>query len=368
MLTLSAKIKVSNNNEYTTISGLDTNHSAVYYASPIAEVLNKSVDEPTPFVLGSTALGSGAAFSQGKVGFYIGDEKSDVNGVFEDAYALYFQGTQLSSVCVEFDTQTKQYAKRIELYEGMGETWLAEWANDDANFVAFYPFKDNQQYHFRFYDWSAPNSPLVIRGVRVGDSEIIVDKRNAISINCKFMEKADVDTPSFGLFSNSGSIEFKDIDGEYLELIEQKALSRGSQIEITLEDKIHNTKELAFPAFATITDLDYDVENQTVKASFSDGLEQLQEMQFNGTNTSIDNFRSSTLYAMLGSLRSGVSVVVADTTTERHLKEAIVPIPFVDGSSIWAAMEKLCVAGQCVIYADIKSKVRQYLIKYNGGR
>ena len=96
MITLSAKIKVSNNNKNTAISGLDTNHSAVYYASTIAEVLNKSVDEPTPFVLGSTALGSGAAFGKGKVGFYIGDEKSDVNGVFEDAYALYFQGTNLS--------------------------------------------------------------------------------------------------------------------------------------------------------------------------------------------------------------------------------------------------------------------------------
>jgi hypothetical protein len=370
MLTLSAKIKVSNNNEDTAISGLDTNHSAVYYASPIAEVLNKSVDEPTPFVLGSTALGSGAAFGKGKVGFYIGDEKSDVNGVFEDAYALYFKGTNLSSVCVEFDTQTTQYAKRIELYEGMGETWLAEWVNDDANFVAFYQFKDNQQYHFRFYDWSAPKSHLVIRGVRAGDSEIIVDKRNAISINCKFMEKADVDMPSFGLFSNSGSIEFKDIDGEYLELIQQRAFTQGSQIEIVIEDTLHKTSEgeRVFPAFATITDLEYDVENRTIQASFSDGLTEFQEMPFIGIFADLENYKSTNLLSMLLYLRGIVNVYVADPETEAHLKNIFVAFPIIEKSSVWEALTKICVAGQCYIFADKKSVNKQYLIKYNGGK
>ena len=375
MITLSAKIKVSANTENSKITEVQISHNALPIASEIADVLNKSVSDPSPFLFGISTLGGGSSFLGigEKVGFYMGNVLSDSNGVFSkridgsiaDAYTMSFISEQLTSATIEFDTKTSQYATEIELWDG--GNFLTAWKNDDAIFVCEYPFKDGKRYSFVFRYWSAPNSPLVIRSFRPSESYLIINNRNAISIKPKFKERGDMGMPTFGLYSNTGSIEFKDTDGEIFDLIEQKALRVGSEIDLFIENKVYNKTERVFPSTATITELDYDSENMTVSVTYSDGLERLQEMHFDGMRTDIENAKSQNLYSLIGIFRSGFPVYVSDGMTENHLKSVIVPYPFVEKSSIWEALTKICVAGQCRIFSDTQNYGKQYLIKYNGG-
>lgn len=199
--------------------------------------------------------------------------------------------------------------------------------------------------------------------------EILINKRNLLSLERSIYDRNDLKLPSFGIISNYGNLEINDTDGSILEYAGKGLLKKGLQCEIFLNNTLANyTTRVG--VFET-DEWDYDSENFVVNVSIKDDLEEWQDINVDGISydpsnptvqplSEIYNYlwgKTNTNYPML-------SLDELDNSTKDILTNTYLQYPLLEKGTLWQQWTKLCQVAQLHIYKNNEGKV---VCKYNGG-
>lgn len=313
-----------------------------------------------PFIIGASKLGSGATFSD-KVDYLIGD-LSDKNGNFLKSYIIKVNSSQykkFGNITIAFDIVSGRYPKSIKV-NGV------DYADDDAIFTI--ADIDTNSLTIEISNWNTPNSPLVITGIYDGIT-IDIDRRNLISFEYGIFDRGDINLPSYGILSNTGSIEFNDVDGEVADYAEALLLTSGATVQCFLKDTLSGTETLIANTFTETWD--YDSNNRQVSVSLKDDLEKWQEISVEGKSYDpYDNkpITAKDIYINLVGKTNVAKVqpfMLLDEETKHILENTIIPYDIRNAGTLWEQWQKLCQLCGLYIYKNKNGVIRP---TYTNGR
>lgn len=306
-----------------------------------------------PFIIGASKLGDGSTFSD-KVDYFIGSQLSDDNGEFQPPCEITVNGNNIKSLTIAFDTVNNRHPNTIKIDD-------AEYVDDDAIFTIS-DLPSANTHTITIDNWNAPKYPLVITGIYV-EISIDIDYRNLISLNRSITYRADNKLPSYGIISNTGNLEFNDLNGEIRDYAEQMLLTSDLKVVIKLNNTLTNTKEQV-GIFETET-WDYDNDNRSVSVSLKDDLEEWQDIQVKGFNfdprkpfETITDGKMSNVYRWLQDKtrtpeKYGMfKFEQLDAKTQEILENTIVQYPVLEDGTLWEQWTKLCQVCGLYIYKN----------------
>lgn len=352
MITLTARIDLISGNNGT-LSGVTSNLSGNNISSEIGTILGSKSQGSNPFILGVSKLGGGSTFS-GNVDYFIGNTQSSESGVFTTPYTLTISGTDITSFTIEFDKINNRHPRSI-FVDGI------EYYDDDAIFTIG-GLTPRNSYTITINNWNSPNYPLVIMGIYV-EISIDIDYRSLIALNRSITYRGDNKLPSCGIISNTGNLEFNDLNGEIKDYAEQLLLTSDLKVVITLNNTLADKHE-QIGIFET-RDWDYDNENRSVSVSLKDDLEEWQDIQVEGFNYDPRNPSAvltertmANLYVWLQDKTrtpekyNMLSFNELDEKTKNILKNTTIDFPLLENGTLWQQWQKLCEVCGLYIYKN----------------
>jgi hypothetical protein len=232
MITLTAKINLISNDSGTlnvVSSGIAKNN----ISRGIGAIKGFKSQGSNPFLLGVSKLGDGSTFSD-KVDYFIGAYGCNENGEFLSPREITVLGTNITSLTIEFDKVNNRHPNKINI-DGV------DYVDDDAIFtITNLPCAD--EHKITIDNWNTPLYPLVIMGIYV-EIVIDIDYRNLISLNRSITYRGDNKLPSYGIISNTGNLEFNDLNGEVKDYAEQMLLTSDLKVVINLNNTLSKTHE-----------------------------------------------------------------------------------------------------------------------------
>lgn len=347
MITITAEIELLSGDEFALSLPEDFNEGN-NISSDVSSVLGKKdVQTKNPFIIGSNKLGDGTTFSE-KLNYFMGNEFSNKQGIFPNAYELVISSySPINSITLAFDTTNARHPQSIELVSEDGSS--TTYIDDDAIFTLINPPKySNNSIKVIIRNWNKPNSQFVISGIYTS-IDIIVNKRNLISFNGKITDRSDIKTPSYGIISNTGNLEFKDINGEIRDYAEQMLLTSELKAYIRLENTLYNAIE--YVAVYETREWNYDNDNRKVSVSLKDNLEEWQDIYIEGFDydprNPTKNFENALgLYIWLKK-NTPIKYVLPiaqdlDSKTKDILSNTKIPYPLLKSGTLWQQWTKLC--------------------------
>ena len=194
---------------------------------------------------------------------------------------------------------------------------------------------------------------------------ILIGKRNKRSIEVDILSRDSIETPSWGIISNRGTVSFiDDAEGSLYKYAASGALRSGYPIEIFCENTI--TKKSERIAYMFTEKWNYNNNNRNVSVSIKDDLERFQEIQFSGIELS----QSSTLYDIYeifksASQRYGFSFSPLKDEVRDILKATTIEFPVISAGNLWSKWDNLCKCACIYIYKNHDNEVE--LNYYYGG-
>ena len=244
-----------------------------------------------------------------------------------------------------------------------------EYIDDDSIFTMSNLSK-NEDITIKIDDWNSPKYPIVITGI-YALVDIVIDRRNLISLESSIFDRSDLKLPSFGIISNTGNIEFNDLDGEIKDYAEQLLLQSGLSCEIRLNNTlVDGASELV--AKMETDQWDYDNDNRVVSVSIKDDLEEWQDInvaEIPYDPRKIESKPFSWLYeehlwAITNPNYPMQKLSDLDEQTYKVLTTTYIQYPLLESGSLWQQWTKLCQACQLHIYKNSDGVV---VCRYNGG-
>lgn len=323
----------------------------------------------TPFILGSTNIGEYATLEK-SVNYYIGSELSDNNWTFKNPYVIEITTKEpLNSLTLAFDTEKGRHPRSIDLkYDNEKITYY----DDDSIYTIVIPENTATSYTVEISNWNAPNAPLVISGIYVKIT-LDINKRNLISLNSSIFDRSDYKTPSYGIISNTGYIEFSDMSGEIRDYAEAYLLTSNLKASIKLNETIlKKSEEIGY--FET-KEWNYDSNNRKVSVTLKDNLEEWQNIQIEGfvydprqPNAVLPNQLMADLYKWLYERTPQKYNMIPydklDQATKQILENTFLYHPLLKTDSLWRQWQKLCEACALYIY---KNMVGETVCSYTYG-
>lgn len=188
---------------------------------------------------------------------------------------------------------------------------------------------------------------------------IEINRSNIISIDSSIFDRSDLKMPSFGLISNTGSIKFIDTDGTIESYAQNRLLTGGMNVSISLNNTLYKrTQQIA--SFET-EQWNYDNESRVVDVSLTSGLEKLQEIMYEGIpyDFSTENRNFEWLYRRLYEATTTNPKFKMkrfdelDSSTKERISKLYLQYPCIEASNLWAEWAKFCVATQTHIFKNI---------------
>ena len=175
---------------------------------------------------------------------------------------------------------------------------------------------------------------------------IVIDKKNVISIDFGIVDRGEISLPTWGIMSNSGRIDFVDVDGKIKNYAYQRRVYAGLPVEIYLTDNLYGTKK-TFSNFVT-GDWQYDSNNRQVSVSITDELEEMQNVPIapkiyrqtttEATGRAIYDY----LYKATPTKFKFKTFNELESTTRTVLNNFTVPIFILNDKNVWASWVALC--------------------------
>lgn len=364
MITLTAQIELlksgTGNGTNGILSGVSTdtdNLSKVNASAVISDILGYKVRIAKPFILGKSKLGAGNYFTS-NLGYFVSRQLSNNDGEFTTPFEITVNGTNINAVTLAFDDLNGAYPKSI-VADGNIIT-------DDDPFWTI-GLETANTHTITIFDWNKPNSPLIISGIYI-DLTIDIDRKNIQSLESSIFDRADISLPSYGIISNTGKIDFIDIDGEVRDYAEQQILKSGLNVTITLNNTLTKAHETV--AVLKTADWDYNSYNRAVTVSLKDDLEEWQEINVAEIYFDLKSQQSKTLkcfyeylYELTPSQYNMMSFDELDNNTQDILENTIIRYPYLEKGTLWQQWTKLCEVAQLHIYKDNNRTI----CRYNGG-
>lgn len=193
---------------------------------------------------------------------------------------------------------------------------------------------------------------------------ILIGKRNKRSIEVDILSRDSIETPSWGIISNRGTVSFiDDAEGSLYNYASSGALKSGYPIEIFCENTI--TKKSERIAYMFTEKWNYNNNNRNVSVSIKDDLERLQEINFAGIE--LDN--PATLYEIFqifkaNSEKFGFSFAPLKEEVVEILRGTTIEFPVISSGNLWSKWDNLCKCACVYIY---KNKDNQIELNYYYG-
>ncbi len=366
MITLTAKIDLlSGDNRALTLGS--HNLSVNNISSDLSAVVGVKKTGSNPFIFGVSKFGDGSVFSDG-VDYFIGDQLSDENGNFATPYEFTIKsnGVNIKTLSFDFDVVNGRHPNKITLVSPSNKEFYEQ---DNDPLFTITGLEEASEYTIRIDNWNTPNAPIVITGIYVQVS-IEIDRRNLISIRSSIFDRSDLKLPSFGIISNTGSIEFNDTNGEILDYAKKLLLEKGLKCEIKLNNSLVDGASETIGVFET-DEWNYDNDNRVVSVSLKDDLEEWQEINVAAISydpRKIEHKPFSWLYERLWGLTNTnypmLSLSKLDEETRSVLTNTYISYPLLESGSLWQSWQKLCEVCQLHIYKNNDGIV---VCRYNGG-
>lgn len=311
-----------------------------------------------PFIFGASKFGEGYTFSD-KLDYYVGGIASNKDGRFVDIdeisgveqvfdYNIVVSGSNLSSITINFDTADRQFPTKIKVGTVL-------YTNDDASFTI--NNLTESPFMISFSDWNKPFYPAKIEAIYIRKT-IDIDRRNILSMKTTTFDRENISMPSFGVRSNSSSIEFRDLDGEIADYAAMNALTKDLRVEMFIKDTLSKKEQKVATAYTE--DWNYDSNNRTVSVSTTDGLEDWQSINVSRIDIDIRENNQTDMVWLYEHLREianaksrvkVASVDELDAKTVDALRNVKIEYPVLDECSLWSAFSKLCLA--CFLHLHV---------------
>lgn len=352
MITLTAKINVLGSSN-TTLNLGSEDISGNNISSNISSIVGYKKNIVNPLIFGVSKLGSGATFESKDSflsrsgGYYIGNQPSNNNGVFENPYSLVINGVNYSTFNIQFDTINNRHPNYIYID---GQEHLV----NNSTFT-FIDLNETSSHTILIDNWNTPNAPLVISGIYI-EVSIQIDRTNLVDLYYTRYDRADLKLPSFGIISNTGEIEFNDIDGKIKMYAEKLLLQNGLDCEV----KINNTLFEGVTQTVCLTKTsqwNYDNDNRKVSVSIQDDLEEWQDINVEGFPYDAKNRPQYTLMEFYEYLQEKTPTKYKmlkfselDLNTQSILENIKITYPLLQRGSLWEQWTKMCQVAQAHIY------------------
>jgi hypothetical protein len=302
------------------------------------------------------------------VRYFIGSQLSGDDLTFKNEYVIGVYISNVDAFTIAFDEVNGRHPNSIRI----GDT---TYYVDDALFtVAGLSYQGFKTYvPIYISNWNTPNSPLVISGIYVNLS-INVNKTNIISIDASLFSKSDIKKPSYGIYSSSGNISFKDIDGEIADYAEQRLLTSNSKVELFLENTLANCSQKVAEFYTA--EWQYDALTKEANVTMKDELEEWQDINVEGfiydPRTPFKTIRNGSFRYLYDWLHKAtpskyrmISYNELDESTRNVLSNTKISYPYLKEASLWNQWQKVCEVCKSYIYKDNQGKT---IFKYlNGG-
>ena len=248
-------------------------------------------------------------------------------------------------VAVAFDESKK---KKKEIFD------------DDSIFTIQIPENISNIVTLEIPNWNAPNFPLVISGIYTNIS-LDINRRNLISFSRSIFDRSDHKRPSYGIISNTGNIEFNDLNGEIADYAEQLLLTSDLSVVAHLNNTLAKTSE-KIGVFET-REWDYDNDNRSVSVSLKDDLEEWQDISVEGFSYDprkpfniLENGTMADLYRWLYNATPSkykmLSLAELDEQTRTILGSTSIRYPLLESATLWRQWQKLCEVCALYIYKN----------------
>lgn len=323
---------------------------------------------------GGTKLDDGSVFSADNVNYYLSRAMSGSVQESEEDGGGYSLGNSYVDIIVSpnkdvdaeaaitiiFDEENSGYATKINVSDGDASGHSTTYINHSTTFQAKLKLKYPFDGYIRILSWNKPFAPIIISSIYERLTYKITDKK---MISCEFElnEKADPTLPSFGVISNDGSIEFRDYDGSFLELIEQGRLKDKKEVVFELENT-YDKKKREISTFLT-SDVQYDDDSQIADIQLIDNLVAMQDVKdvrvyLQKNKTMLD------VYHTLVELSTPLGYTFADIDNDEEfadLKSYLTNITlqyfFLQRDTLWAQWQKFCEATGLYMYINKENKI-----------
>ena len=198
---------------------------------------------------------------------------------------------------------------------------------------------------------------------------IKINNRNSQTIKFKIDDRATIDSPSFGIISNTGELSFIDFSGEIKKAAENHILKNGMLVEIYLKDTISKCEKTI--GYFMTKNWKYNINTKVASVSLVDELTELQDIKI--PYRSFDHLFERDLsfewlYRYLWNLTPSkydfLDFDSLDNDTKNVLTYKKFEFVFWEEMSLWNAWDSLCVACFCHLYKDFNGKS---VFKYIGG-
>ena len=365
MITLTARIQLfgSGDNKLNYVS-ITNNRNNI--STTIENVMNTRIRSGNAFIIGSSKIGDGSTLSSG-VDYYIGNVLSSTEEpyTFPNQYVLRFKPTY-DNLTIVFDDVGNGFPPKVTTFPP------STIITDDA-ILTMGGLDTSRDYLIYITTWNKPNAPLIIRGIYT-DVSIDLDYNNLISMSGAIFERSDYKLPNFGIISNSGNIEFNDIDGEILDYAEEGWLTGGLETKLKLTNTLAKNAQNDVGTYYTAT-WNYDTDNRTVSVSIKDDLEEWQDINVEGFNYDprtpnkvLENKTMGELYTWLWNKTPSKykmqTLEQLDEATRTKLNSTYIEYPLLKSGNLWQQWSKFCEANQTHIYKNFEGIT---VCKYNGG-
>lgn len=362
MIKLYADIELLSGNNSNFLDA-SCNISGMENSATIKDVLGKKVEALNPFIIGEDFHNRTL---EEKLEYFVGSEYADEQGIFPTTYIVSFSTSEpIDTFFLSFDTYNKAFPKSLTLkaYINGSMTTIGTFADNDSQWE-FKLDAPSTSFQISVSNWSMPNKPFVLTGIYT-DLHIHLDYSKITDIDVGIVTRADFSKPSYGIVSNSGSISFNDFYNEISDYIELGLLKEGALVQVYIENSL--VKSQKYKVCEMYTDKwTYDEENKSVTVSLVDGLEKLQEIQFNGISyfPRIQN-KNSTFTEIYNELvNSTVAIgykVYANANTLNIIGRIHTTHKYMEKSSLWSAWNKFAIATKTHIYKNADGYIEVHL-------
>lgn len=334
MIKLTAQIKVIDGGGL--VESVQTNTEPNNIGSDISSVMGVERQARLSAFSGYSLVGDGS-FYDTKVDYYVGSVISDLNGRFATPYEIELWESTANKITIVFDNARGTHPNQIEFdgveYPVDGERLSIDITNSDTN-----------KHTVTIDNLNEANAPLVITGIY---SSIVLDLdyTRIANIEVPHIERSNINKPSYGIYSNSGSLQIVDPKGEVQYYTEKRMLTNGNEITVAIENTLNGFKQTV-GVFNT-TDWDYDYIGATADCTLSEGLSELQETNFASVPLEVgvivsgeDTYKM--LYNATPSKYNFLRYDDLSARTKARLSSITMSMFFVNEGSLWAQWTKLC--------------------------
>ena len=317
------------------ITGAGCNIPEDFISIPIESTINR---EPTK---------NGHLFQneEGKWDYYIVTEFTDSVGLFNNPYKLNIVG-EYSEIIIFFDVYNNGHPNSLfidhTVYEVESPIFIA--TNLPISHLSTITIPN----------WNKKGSPVIITGISTS-MNIPIDYSALKDIHISHSDRADNETPSFGIISNGGSMTILDRSGLLKQVAEAHLLSGENKVSFALTDTL--SKKSKNVGTYQIIDWDYDVENLEVRLQFDDLLEELQNINFVGIDLTRDKSgelkKGRVAYELYNILNSATPrKFMTPSSSMNKMTTVKINNFYLEPTNLWRAWNKLAEIVQAHIYQD----------------